>query len=282
MMLVMPILNTSKNGTTKIYNVMISLKTASKVRENTTVNGIGDEDIVIGSSSFKNSIYNTKNMEDNAIVNFVRSKNYHTNRKNFLVSTRNYATKMAYDLYNVEIPPRKVTKGLDALYSKAIIDIQKQIPDIKKGRYVSLKDMGVIDHISDERLEQLRYVVDTASNDTNLQYMLLAHNLGDLKATLDFIKLFDFIIISEATVYENQVTDLLSALEFTATRESKNLQKYYNLAKDNKDAYYRLSTLNKIINGKPINLIQSREKSKVLVKTAEKNLGVSNERQTAA
>ena len=52
--------------------------------------------------------------------------------------------------------------------------------------------------------------------------------------------------------------------------------------KDNKDAYYRLSTLNKIINGKPINLIQSREKSKVLVKTAEKNLGVSNERQTVA
>lgn len=62
MMLVMPILNTSKNGTTKIYNVMISLKTASKVRENTRVNGIGEEDIVIGSSSFKNSIYNTKNM----------------------------------------------------------------------------------------------------------------------------------------------------------------------------------------------------------------------------
>lgn len=282
-MLVMPILNTGKNGTTRIYNVMISLKTASKVRENTVVNGIDEKDVVIGSSSFNNSLYNTKNKEDNVIVNFIRSKNSNMNRKNFLVTTRNYANKMTYDLYNVEMPPRKVTKGLDNLYGKAILDIQKQIPDIKKGRYVSLKKMGVVDHISDERLEQLRYIVDNAPNEANLQYMLLAHSLGDLKATLEFIKLFDFTIISEATVYESQVTDLLESLKFTETRESRNLHNYYELAKENRDAYYKLSSLNRIINGKPINLIQNKEKTKVFVKTPpEKNLGVNNEQKSAA
>lgn len=282
-MLIMPILNTSKNGTTKIYNVMISLKTASKVRESTVANGINEEDVIIGNSSFNSSLFNTKNKEDNVVVNFIRSKNSRMNKKNFLVTTRNYTDKIAYDLYSIDIPPRKVTKGLDNLYGKAIIDIQKKIPNIKKGRYVSLKKIGVVDHISDERLEQLKYIVDSASNDANLQYMLLAHNLGDLKATLDFIKLFDFTIISEATIYESQITDLLESLKFTATRESKNLRKYYDLAKENRDAYYKLSSLNKIINGKTINLIQNKEKSKVFVKTSsEKNAGVNNEPKTAA
>ena len=31
--------------------------------------------------------------------------------------------------------------------------MQKEIPDISKGRYVSLFDLGVCDHITDEKIE---------------------------------------------------------------------------------------------------------------------------------
>ena len=86
-MLVMPILNTGKNGTTRIYNVMISLKTASKVRENTVVNGSDDEDVVIGSSSFNNSLYNTNSfgaITNLNIFNFSTSSTLFTKSSNVM------------------------------------------------------------------------------------------------------------------------------------------------------------------------------------------------------
>lgn len=272
-MLIMPILNTNKNGDTKIYNVEVKLKKASKVKENTLINGIVDSNVVVGNSSFNDSIYNTKNKEYNVIVNFIRNHHYR-DKNRFLITTRKHSNNNYYDLYSVEMPPKKVTTGLDNLYGQAIIDMQKEIPNIKKGRYISLEKLGVIDHISDERLEKLKYIVGNSTDESNLEYLLLANNLGDLSSTLDFIRMFDFTILDEATISEKQILDLLKSFNTILTRDNKNLERYYEIATENRKAYKRLSTLNRILTGKPINLIQrSHNNKKVLIKIQDKNSG---------
>lgn len=275
-MLIMPILNTSKDGISRIYNVEVSLKSAVKVKKDTNLKGFEEADVIVNGTSFKNSIFNTKDQENNVVVNFIRNKNCRSNKKDFLVTTRHHSNSSLYDLYSIEIPPRKVTTGLDNLYGKVIIDMQKEIPDIERGRYLSLDEVGVGEHLTEERLDKLKYIAETAKDDKDFEYLVLSNNMGDLKSTIDFIRMFDFKVIGESTILENQVTDLISQLEKTKTREYRNLSSYYDMAKKNKLVYKKLSKLNQILYGKPINLIQKRERGKVFVKTAD-TIGRTNE-----
>lgn len=279
-MLIMPILNTSKDGISRIYNVEVRLKSALKVKKNTNLKGFEEADVIVNGSSFKNSVFNTKNQENNVVVNFIRNKNYRTNKKDFLVTTRHNSNSSLYDLYSIEIPPRKVTTGLDNLYGKVIVDMQKEIPDIERGRYLSLDEVGVGEHLTEERLAKLKYITETAKDDKDFEYLILSNGMGDLKSTIDFIRMFEFEVIGESTILENQVTNLINLLEKTKTREYRNLSSYYDMAKKNKSVYKRLSKLNQILYGKPINLIQKREKGKVFVKTAD-TIGRTNEPKSA-
>lgn len=265
-MLVMQILNTGKDGINRIYNVKVSLKEATKVKESTSLRGFGESDIIVNGSSFNESVFNTKNHDSSVITNFIRNKNYNSTRKDFLVTTRSNSDSKSYDLYNVSIPLKKVTSGLDNLYGKAIIDMQKEIPNIKKGRYISLLDLGVCDHINDEKISSLKYLVDKSTNEEELNYLLIANNLGNMKSTIDFIKQFDFTIISEATIKEEDYNKLLSSLQYTHSKDARNLRRYYQIAKDNKECYEKLSKINKILYGKSINLIKKKEKQKILRK----------------
>ena len=271
-MLVMPILNTGKDGTARIYNVEVRLKTATKVKENAILKGFEEADIIVNGSSFKNSIFNVKNLESNVV--------YRSGKRDFLITTRHNSSSDLYDLYSVELPPKKVSIGLDNLYGKVVIDMQKEIPDIKRGRYLSLKELGIEQYLTDERINNLRSIVNKANSEENLDYLLFSNNLGDLRSTIDFMKIFDFKIINEATVTEKQVRDLQSALKYTFGRDARDLEKYYKIAKDNKEMYRKLSILNQIFYNKPINLIRSREKIKVFVKK-DNMVGRENERETS-
>ena len=202
------------------------------------------------------------------------------NKKDFLVTTRHNSNSSLYDLYNIEIPPRKVTTGLDNLYGKVIIDMQKEIPDIKRGRYLSLAEVGVGEHLTEERLAKLKYISETSKDDKEFDYLILSNSMGDLRSTIDFIRMFEFEVVEESTVLENQVEDLINQLEKTKTREYRNLKSYYDMAKKNKVVYKKLSKLNQILYGRPINLIQKREKGKVFVKTTDTS-GRKNEQKSA-
>ncbi len=268
-MLVMQILNTGKDGVNRIYNVKVSLKDATKVKENTSLKGFGESDIIVNGSSFNNSIFNTKNYDGNVVTNFIRSKSYNTSRKDFLVTTRSNSNSELYDLYNVSIPSRKITGGLDNLYGRAIMDMQKEIPNIRKGRYVSLRDLGVTDHITDEKIELLKQISAKATTEEELNYLLTINNLGNLKNTIDFIRMFEFTIISEATIKEEEFNKVVNSLIPTFSKDVRSLRRYHQIACDNKESYEKLSKVNRILYGKSINLIRKKEKSKVLVKGSE-------------
>lgn len=268
-MLVMPILNTSRNGNTKIYNVKVSLKTATKVKESTSLKGFGESDIIINGSSFNSSVYNVKNKEPNVLVNFLRNNNYRANKKDFLITTRENSNSSLYDLYNVEMPPKKITAGLDNLYGSILLDMQKEIPNIKHGRYLDLRKLGVDFHLSDDRLEKINFIVKNVEDKKKWEYLFTANGVNDLVSTLDFMNLFDFSIINEATIKEEDLKNMISTFNHVHSKDSKNLSNYYETAKRNKEIYGKLTYLNQLIYDKPINLIHKPDKLKILVKKNE-------------
>ena len=265
-MLIMPILNTGKNGISKIYMVEVSLKKVVKARENTIIKGINESDIVINGTSFNNSLYNTKAIKPNVIVNFLRNFNYKANKKDFLVSTREYTDSSMYDLYSIPVPPRKITAGLDNLYGSAILDLKKKIPNSNKGRYLSLKQLGVDKHITDDKMEKLIYFSSIEKDKTKRNDILQLNGVSDLAKSIEFMRLFDCTIIKDATITEKELSDMVSTLSCVNTRDYKNLSRLYEIAKENRDVYAKLSKISKVLDNTPLNLIQSKSKSKVLVK----------------
>ena len=266
-MLVMPILNTSKNGISKIYNVEVTLKTAAKVKKDTKLRGFSESDIIINGTSFNDSVYNIKNKQPNVIVNFLRNNNFRANKKDFLITTRENSNSNLFDLYNVDMPPRKITAGLDNLYGSVVIDMQKEIPNIKHGRYIDLEKLGVSDHITSDKIDKLKNVIQNKKINTNeeLNYLLQANGISDLKSTLDFMNLFDFKIIDESIIKEEDMNNMIASFNNTYSKDFKSLKKYKKIASHNKDVYGKVTYLNQLIYGKPINLIHKAEKEKIKV-----------------
>ena len=89
--------------------------------------------------------------------------------------------------------------------------------------------------------------------------------IADVGNTLDFINNFECTVVSDTTIPESSMQDTLKSLEIINTRDYKNLNNYYKMAKRNAAIYTKISYINKIMYDKPLTLIQS-EKQKQLVK----------------
>lgn len=271
-MLVMPILINS-NQQSKICNVEIKLKSAVKVKKKTDLKGFGQSDIIVNGSSFNNSVYNIVNKRPNVVVNFVRNNNMRSDKKNFLISTRSYSNSPLFDLYNVESLPRKVSSGLDNLLGTVLLDIQKEIPDIKHGRNVDLKELGVDFHITDDKIEKLKYIVENVEDKDKWEYLFSANGIGDLKSTIDFMNLFDFTIINESTISKENLTSVINSFSYLYDQNYRTLNKYYNKAINNREVFHKLNILNQLIYEKPIHLIHKKEDEKILVMKKNGNKG---------
>ena len=269
-MLTMPILNRSKKGIMRRCNVEITSKNAHKVREGAVLKGFNESDIVINGTSFNDSIYNTKNKEPNSTVNFLRNCNYRAAKKDFLVTTKKYQDSDLYDIYSVKMPPKKVSAGLDNLYGSIILDLKSETPGNKKGRYISLKKLGIDKTITEEKIYKLREIVSNEKDIDRIKDLMQLHGISDLYRTIEYMSNFEFTIIDEATIPEEQFKVVLESFSRLNSRDYKNLRNYYSIAEDNKDVYNKLTTISKILYNRPINLIKkSSDKQKVLVKTPD-------------
>ena len=264
-MLVLPMVNKNKKGNFIIYNIKLDLKSEnySKVREGTLIKDYQESDII------NESVFNIPNGEANKTVNFLRYFNSKNNKKKFLITTKKYADSNLYDVYNVEMPPRKVSGGLDNLYGSVILDIKNKIPGGKeKGRVVSLKKLGLDKNITEDKIEKLKKIAALEKNSEKRYNSMQLNGVSDLQNTVDYVKKFSYTILN--TISEEQLKDILVFFEMSNTKEYRELSKYYEIAKDNMEVYKKLTRINKILYGKPINLIDSKNKPKVLVKTIEK------------
>lgn len=258
-MLILPIIN--KN---RVMNVEIRLRNAKKIKTDVFYRDANESDIIVNREKFSNSIFKNSR-EENAPTDFIRAKSILYPR-NFLVTTKTRNDSNNYDVYEVSQPPRRVNTCLDKLYGKAITDLRKKIPGVKnRGRYVSFEKLGMNEYLTDEKIAKLQRVVKEERDQSKWPDLFEKEGIADVGNTLDFINNFECTVVSDTTIPEDSMKDTLKSLEIINTRDYRQLNKYYIMAKRNADIYRKISYINKIMYDKPLTLIQS-EKQKQLVK----------------
>ena len=258
-MLILPIVNRNRD-----MNVEIRLRNARKIKTDVFYRDANESDIIVNREKFSNSTFKNSR-EENAPTDFIRSKSILYPR-NFLVTTKQRTDSRNYDVYEISQPPRKVNDSLDKLYGKAITDLRKKIPGVKnRGRYVSFEKLGMSEYLTDEKIAKLQRIVKEERDQSKWPELFEKEGIADIGSTLDFINSFECTVVSDTTIPEDSMKDTLKSLEIINTRDYKNLNNYYKMAKRNADIYTKISYINKIMYDKPLTLIQS-EKQKQLVK----------------
>ncbi len=260
-MLVLPIVNKRR-----VMNVHLEYKHKKKIRHGVNYDDACQSDIIVNREKFSESTF--KNSRDiNAPIDFIRSKSLLYPR-NFLVTTKEERDSDLYDVYEVSQPPKKVNDSLDKLYSKAITDMRNEIPgEDNRGRYVSFEQLGIGKHLTNDKIAALQKIVKEERDESRWPLLFKEAGIADLSDTIDFINNFECTVISDTSIPEESLQDTLRAMSAIKTRDFKNLNNYYKMAKANTEIYTKISYINKIIYDKPLTLIQSKsQKQKQLVK----------------
>ena len=264
-MLILPITNKEPStNTERILYVGVRLRNAKKIEPSVFYKYENESDIIVNREKFSNSIYKDIR-EENAPTDFIRSKSILYPR-NFLVTTKINTDSKSYDVYEVEQPPRKVNECLDRLYGKAITDLRKEIPGVKnRGRYVSLEKLGMDKYLTTEKIDKLQEIVSEEKDQSKWPELFEKAGIADVSSTIDFINNFEWTVVSDTTIPEKSMQDVLKSLSIINTKDFRQLNKYYVMAKRNADIYRKISRINKIMYDEKLTLIQS-ERQKQLVK----------------
>lgn len=257
-MLILPIVNKGR-----VLHVKVRLKSANKVRTGIRFSDAAESEVIVNGKLLSESSYKDDKRRG-AVVDFIRY-NSMRNKRNFLVTTREESSSNVYDVYEVEQPLKKIADGLDNLYASLIIDLQKEIPGHNRGRYLSLKNLGVSNHLTDEKIEKLEDIVKNVSDTSRWPALFRQEGVSDLVETLDFFNDLEGTVIPKSSIDEEKVQSIVETLNRVNTRETRNFNSYYTMACDNRDIYSKLSYVNKLVHDKPLELIKS-ERQKQLVK----------------
>lgn len=264
-MLILPIVNNRR-----VMNVQIRLRNAEKIRKGVCYDDARESDIIVNREKFSESTYKASRNDDRAAVDFIRSKSLLYPR-NFLVTTKECSNSNLYDVYEVAQPPKKINDNLDRLYSKAIVDMQKEIPNSKaRGRYVSFDDLGINNDLSDDKIVKLQQIIKNQRDESTWPKLFSEAGISELRDTVDFINNFECVVLSDSTIPEDSLKDTIKALGVINSRDYKRLKKYYETAKSNTDVYTKISYISKLIYDKPLRLVQKNNISqKQLIKKKE-------------
>ena len=258
-MLILPIVNRKR-----ILNVRISLKDARKINERVHLPGVGGSDVIVNEHMFSRSLYSEDNEDlKKSIVDFIRNNSL-LYRRHFTITTKNVTDADLYDVYRVDYPLDKVNDSLELLYGAVITDMKMETPNKPKSKYISLKDLGFDEFLTDEKISKLDRIVSTAAGDNELDMLCKENGVADLAGVIEFMNLFDCTVVSEASIPEETFTSVLSSFKKISSRDAKSMQRYYNIALDNKDIYSKLSHINKILYNKPYSLIGSESQKKAI------------------
>ncbi len=254
-MLVLPIVNRGR-----IMHVRISLKDAEKIHNSVVLEGLKESDVVVNQQLFSESSY-LYDKEDSSVVNFIRNTSL-ISHNDFLVTTREENGSNRYDVYRVKQPPKFINEALDNLYASAITDMRKEIPNVRRGRYLSLEKLGLGESLTDEKLSKLQQIVRSEPNSSRWTQLFEQAGIADISRILEFLNHFDCTIVSDTTLPENTIQTAIAAMEPLNTQEFRNLKKYYQIAQSNQDIYSRLSVAYHSIYNQPYRLIMSEKQKK--------------------
>lgn len=254
-MIVLPIVNRER-----ILNVEVTLKDASKVGSKTADFNIDSSDIVIHNKKYNGSFYSKGIATPKTVMKFLR-ENGKIGKSNILVTTK-ADEKGLFDIYDVNYPGDKVSDGLDNLIGTLLLDLKNE-SNFQKSRYLDLYKLGVFDIITDKRLTDLEFLSKNM-NQLNISKYVEEHDLRCLFKLIQAMDMFNFKVINKSVVSLDKFDSFLEFLEPTNSKDYNSLLNYSDLAKNNKNEYSKLSYIYKIINNKPLNLIQTtKEKVKI-------------------
>ena len=260
-MLILPIVNKRR-----VMNIRVGLKDASKVRQGVSYNDAKASDIIVNRERFSDSSFK-ESRNAKAPMDFIRSRSMLYPRK-YLVTTKEENDSSLYDVYEVAPPPKKVNDSLDSLYGKAITDMRKEIPGVKnRGRYISFEQLGIGNHLTDEKIAKLQKIVSEERDENEWPRLFEEAGIADLSDTVEFINHFECTVLSDTSIPEDSLQDTLKAFSSIKTRDYKNLNNYYKMAKSNTDIYTKISYIHKIIYDKPLTITRAKSTdAKKLVK----------------
>lgn len=268
-MLILPIVN--KN---RILNVQVTLRSAEKVRTGVNVSEIAESDIIVNGRPFSKS-YFYEGVNSKTMVDFIRT-NLNTQNKVFSITTKRRHNSDVCDVYDVEIPPIKVSDVFDNLYSRVLLDMQKETPGVLKSKYLSFEKVGLDDVFSDENISKVRKIVSTVYDRNYWMGMFQDGGLVPMLQIINLMSIFDFTVVSEASIKEEAIIDMLASFDKINSKDTKSLRNYYNMALANRDIYGKMSYVSKMVYDRPFNLIQSssqkRRSGVQLVKVEEREL----------
>ncbi len=266
-MIVMPIINHDK-----ILNIRIELNNILKVHEKVNFEDVNSSEIIVNNRFFSDSAFNTKGYTPKDVVEFIRNNSIHS-KNNILISTKFSSISPLYSLYELSLPPKKVSKGLDNLYGSLLLDLKNEIPEYEKVKYIDLAKIGFTEHITDEKLELLQLIASNINDGTSNDYkkIISENDLVDLIETLDFIKIFNCEIISRTSIDLESFEKVLNCMGSFNTKEAKDLNNFYTMAKNNQIVYSKISKLYNIVYNEPLNWIHKKN-DKIKLKNKDKVL----------
>lgn len=256
-MIILPIVN--KN---RVLNVEVKLRGAEKILPKIPSEDLDESDIIINGKKFSESSF-SQSKDEIAIIDFLRSYSL-LYKRNYRVSTKKDPENDIYDIYEVDLPPKKVHDALDRFYVNAVLDMQKEIPGSPKGRYLSFEKMGFNEILTEERITQVRQILSQVDDKDKMLLYLEKSGCLDLVQLLNFMQIFDCTVIKEASISEEEFQQILHSFEKLNTKDTKSLNHYYQMALSNRDIYAKMSYLYKLIYDQPFQLIQSESQKKNL------------------
>lgn len=264
-MLILPVINKGK-----IFNAELKLVHCTKLENNTAnlFDNAQESDIIINGKSLKASNWDKKDImgfvKGNSINQprdfYINTKNEQFNEKRFDVIGNRLTEKDTFESYKIANPYKLTSFNFDKLYNVMLLDIINRVPNKdSNGRYVSLKDLGFDEVVNDQSIEQLENITNSVRDTSKWDPLFREYKIEDLVKYIDFFNLFEATVVPNSTISSEEVEDLVDKLKPIRTRDFKDLNKYYKIAKENTEIYKNLNKASNLLYGKPFRFVQSEK-----------------------
>lgn len=262
-MLVLPIVNHGK-----VKNVKIRLKNVVKLERRDDFLNLNASDVLVNQSNFLGTSYKNNN---DSVVEFIRNFSL-VRQSDYLVTTKEENKPGSFGVYQVKQPPKFVNAALDNLYASVITDMRLERPDSNgnyRGRDVSLEKLGFHEVLTDEKIEKLERIVKSEPSRGKWPRLFEEAGISDIPQMFEFLKCFEFTVISGTSFYESEFQTMEAILEQLNNPLAREWGKYHQKAKSNQEIYSKLSKAYYLIYQQPYSLIMSEKQRSKLASSSD-------------
>ncbi len=270
-MLVLPIVNYDKvKKVNKIKNVKVCFKNVEKISPTEDFKNCNPSDVFVNQSNFLGTSYKNNN---DSVVEFIRNFSLVRQSDYFVTTKEGFSRPGSFDVYRVSQPPKFVNAALDNLYASVITDMRLERPDSNenyRGRDISLEKLGFHEVLTDEKMEKLEKIVKNEPSRGKWPRLFEEAGISDIPQMFEFLKCFEFTVISGTSFYESEFQNMEDILEQLNNPLAREWSKYHQKAKSNQEIYSKLSKAYYLIYQQPYSLIMTeKQKSKLALSSEE-------------